>query len=112
MLERPDPSDDTEGPLDKPTTVINSTHATDRTTCGWTVLEGISSSPSIVNYIISTSGWVELLGVLVGYTKFTKSWSARSGAAKTLSRLLWDPNLGSIAGKSYGQFCLNHKLYI
>ena len=94
VLERPDSRDGTDA-----TAIDNYNDATERTKQGWSVLEGLSSSPSIVNYILSTSGWVELLGVLVGYSKFTKSWSARTGAAKTLSRLLWDPNLGSFAGK-------------
>lgn len=95
VLERPDTRDD-------PNTAAspnNSDCTAERTTRGWAVLEGLSSSPSTANYILSTSVWVELLGVLVGYSKFTKSWSARTGAAKTLSRLLWDPNLGTFAGK-------------
>lgn len=106
VLERPEPEDDTDATFDKSGAAINSTRATDRNTRGWAVLEGLSSSPSIVNYILSTSSWVELLGVLVGYSKFTKSWSARTGAAKALSRLLWDPNLGSLAGKSSRYFSL------
>jgi hypothetical protein len=98
VLERPDK-------VDIQAAVANNCNdATERTTRGWAVLEGLSSSPSIVNYILSSSGWVELLGVLVGYSKFTKSWSARTGAAKTLSRLLWDPNLGALAGKCYSTF--------
>ena len=106
VLERPEAKDETDVALEKTKAAINSTHATDRNTRGWAVLEGLSSSPSIVNCILSTSNWVELLGVLVGYSKFTKSWSARTGAAKTLSRLLWDPNLGSFAGKSSRYFSL------
>jgi hypothetical protein len=66
---------------------------------GWLVLEALSSSPSIAMQLFHTSGWIELLGVLVGYSKFTRIWSARVGAAKTLSRLLWDPATGPLAGK-------------
>ena len=98
VLERPDTAVDTNA------TVINATNDTEWTTRSWAVLEGLSSSPSIAKYILSTSGWVELLGVLIGHSKFTKSWPARFGAAKTLSRLLWDPNLGSFAGTSYRLF--------
>ena len=64
----------------------------------WSILEALSSSPSIADAILSSSSWIELLGVLVGYAKFTKLWTARVGAAKTLSRLLWDPKTGAGAG--------------
>jgi hypothetical protein len=83
----------------------------DRSIRAWTVLEGISSSPSVVNCILTTSGWLELFGVLVGYANFTKRWSSRIGAAKTLSRLLWDPNLGSIAGKCVNNVMQRTKLF-
>jgi len=65
-----------------------------RKTKGWPVLESLTSSPSIASQLLTTSAWIELLGVLVGYTAFTKVWVARLGAAKTLSRLLWDPVTG------------------
>jgi len=64
----------------------------------WSILEALSSSPSVADAILSSTGWVELLGVLVGYGKFTKLWTSRVGAGKTLSRLLWDPKTGSVAG--------------
>lgn len=73
---------------------------------GWTLLETLSSSPSVANKIVETSAWLELLGILVGYAKFTKVWIARVGAAKTLSRLLWDPRTGQSIGEfSTFQFC-------
>lgn len=67
---------------------------------GWALLESLSSSPSVAQKLIESTAWLELLGILVGYSGFTKVWIARIGAAKTLSRLLWDPKTGSILGKS------------
>ena len=58
---------------------------------GWSVLEALSSSPSVAMNLLRTSAWVELLGILVGYCRFTKAYESRKGAAKTLARLLWDP---------------------
>jgi hypothetical protein len=66
---------------------------------GWALLESLSSSPSVAQKIVESSAWLELLGILVGYNEFTKVWIARVGAAKTLSRLLWDPKTGQTMGK-------------
>jgi len=66
---------------------------------GWAFLESLSSSPSIAPKILESSVWLELLGILVGYSEFTKVWIARSGAAKILSRLLWDPKTGQTLGR-------------
>lgn len=94
LLERPDPNENADETAD------GTNNISERATRAWAVLEGLSSSPSIVNCILNTSAWLELFGVLVGYVDFTKRWSARIGAAKTLSRLLWDPSMGSYAGRS------------
>jgi hypothetical protein len=67
---------------------------------GWMLLESLSSSPSIALRLVESTAWLELLGILVGYSGFTKIWIARIGAAKTLSRLLWDPKTGSMVGKN------------
>lgn len=67
---------------------------------GWTFFESLSSSPSIAPKILESSAWLELLGILVGYAGFTKVWIARTGAAKVLSRLLWDPKTGQTLGMS------------
>lgn len=67
---------------------------------GWTLLEALSSSPSVAIKLVESTAWLELLGILVGYGQFTKSWIARTGAAKTISRLLWDPKTGSKLGKA------------
>jgi hypothetical protein len=64
---------------------------------GWSLLESLSSTPSIASKIVASTAWLELLGILVGYGGFTKMWIARMGSAKTLSRLLWDPKTGSVA---------------
>ncbi|KAG7366914.1 heat shock protein DnaJ domain protein [Nitzschia inconspicua] len=61
---------------------------------GWALLESLSSSPLVAEKIVDSSAWIELLGILIGYAGFTKVWIARAGAAKTLSRLLWDPQTG------------------
>jgi hypothetical protein len=66
---------------------------------GWLLLESLSSTPSVATKLVESSAWLELLGILVGYGGFTKIWIARMGAAKTLSRLLWDPKTGPVAGK-------------
>lgn len=66
---------------------------------GWGFFESLSSSPSIAKKILESSAWLELLGILVGYSEFTKVWTARSGAAKILSRLLWDPQTGQTLGR-------------
>jgi hypothetical protein len=72
---------------------------------GWSLLESLSSSPSVALKLIESSAWLELLGILVGYSGFTKIWIARIGAAKTLSRLLWDPEMGLLLGKKLIAFC-------
>jgi hypothetical protein len=99
LLERPEPNETVDDEVDTSKSRDSFVDVSLCTIRGWTVLEGLSSSPSVVSDLLSTSGWVELLGVLVGYSKFTKRWTSRMGAAKTLSRHLWDPNLGSLAGK-------------
>jgi hypothetical protein len=70
----------------------------------WSVLEALSSDPQVAMQIVASSAWIELLGVLVGYSEFTKVMSARSGAAKTLSRLLWDPATGPRTVECLGRF--------
>ena len=68
---------------------------------GWSLLESLSSTPSIASKLVSSTAWLELLGILVGYSGFTKVWIARMGSAKTLSRLLWDPKTGAVAGTKF-----------
>lgn len=70
-----------------------------RNNLGWSILEALSSSQVIASQIVSSGVWLELLGVVVGYSQFTKTWSARLGAAKTLSKMIWDPSAGSVIGK-------------
>lgn len=66
---------------------------------GWSILESLSSTHSIAQQLVHSTGWLELLGMVVGFHKFPKSFASRQGAAKTLSRLLWDPQTGAIAGR-------------
>lgn len=101
VLERSEPDEEEqEGATAEENQPSDTEEGTKRKARGWHVLESLTSSPSIASQILSTSAWMELLGVLVGYTAFTKLWTARLGAAKTLSRLLWDPVTGSQASKS------------
>lgn len=67
---------------------------------GWSLLESLSSTPSVAKQLVETYGWLELLGIIAGYAKFTKTWAARQGAAKAMSRLLWDPQTSAVAGES------------
>lgn len=66
---------------------------------GWALLESMSSSSSIAMKLVRSSGWLELLGIIAGYESFTKLFVSRLGAAKTLSRLLWDENTSQVAGE-------------
>lgn len=95
LVERPEPNESSEEE-DRRDGLQPVPHQ--RKDRAWSVLEALSSSTSIADAILSSTGWIELLGVLVGYAQFTKLWTARVGAAKTLSRLLWDPKTGSVAG--------------
>ena len=94
LVERPEANESTPDDL----RLSNGSHLHQRKDRAWPILEALSSSPSMASAILLSANWIELLGVVVGYTKFTKLWTARVGAAKTLSRLLWDPRTGSIAG--------------
>jgi hypothetical protein len=91
VLERPDSSEVSS----EASEVSAALQASKRTVLSWSVLEALSSSPAVALQIASSSAWLELLGVLAGYSGFTKIWTARIGAAKTMSRLLWDPATGS-----------------
>jgi hypothetical protein len=86
LLERPEPNENNEAASEATT---ESNCVSQNKVIGWSVLEALCSSVLIVSNILSTTAWLELLGVLVGYSTFTKVWIARLGAAKTLSRLLW-----------------------
>jgi hypothetical protein len=73
---------------------------------GWALLEALSSSPAVADKIVESSAWIELLGIMIGYNKFTKIWISRAGAAKALSRLLWDPRTGPVIGKFSARFTM------
>lgn len=94
VLERPGEQEESSDP-----TVNESQVEMLRKQRGWALLESLSSSPTVADRIVESSAWLELLGILIGYSDFTKVWIARAGAAKTLSRLLWDPKTGSTIGK-------------
>lgn len=94
VLERPGGPDDVSSEVESPGVSPGKMNDMLRKQRGWTLLESLSSSPSIAQMIVESSAWLELLGILVGYKDFTKVWIARVGAAKTLSRLLWDPRTG------------------
>jgi hypothetical protein len=64
----------------------------------WSILESLTSTTSVAKTFVESSAWVELLGVVVGYSKFSNTKIGRQGAAKTLFRLVWDPSINSISG--------------
>ena len=78
------------------TTELSDALASERINRGWSCLEALVSSPSIANLLLSSNGWLEVVGVLAGYSVYTKLYAARVGAARTLSRLLWDPSSGTV----------------
>ena len=72
----------------------------------WSILESLASTPSVAKLLVTSSAWLELLGIVAGYSKFTKDLVGRQGATNTLHRLLWDPSTSPIAGKNLSQ-CLS-----
>lgn len=96
VLARAEPHEESSEPAKDST---DSQALSQRKVRGWSVLEALSSSPSIAVQILASSVWIELLGVMVGFKSFTKVYAARLGAAKTLSRLLWDPAVGLQTGE-------------
>jgi hypothetical protein len=99
VLERADSVDKIDGSDDAKQQSAENQNDILRKQRGWLLLESLSSTPSVATKLVQSSAWLELLGILVGYGGFTKIWIARMGAAKTLSRLLWDPQTGPVAGK-------------
>uniref|UniRef100_A0A6U9WK67 Uncharacterized protein n=1 Tax=Pseudo-nitzschia australis TaxID=44445 RepID=A0A6U9WK67_9STRA len=97
ILERPGGSDDSSRDSQSKDDISKKQR-------GWNFLESLSSSTSIAPKILESSAWLELLGILVGYSEFTKIWIARIGAAKILSRLLWDPKTGQTLASLLGRF--------
>jgi hypothetical protein len=95
VLERPDAQDHVE----TDSSALGSQSEMLRKQRGWLLLESLSSSSSVAEKIVESTAWMELLGILVGYSGFTKVWIARTGSAKTLSRLLWDPKTGPVVGE-------------
>ena len=57
---------------------------------GWSMLESLSAYGAVTSLLLQSTCWLELLGVLCGYKGFTTSFFSRVGAAKALSRMLWD----------------------
>ena len=87
ILEAPE---DTDGEANN----FESTTASNRKRTGWSMLEALSAYGPIASLLYQSSCWLELLGVLCGYHGFTKSFHSRVGAAKALSRMLWDKTTG------------------
>ena len=101
ILERPDESIVTLGASEKDSGHNEEDTSIDQATAprqdrAWEVLESLSSSSSVALALVNSGGFLELLGILVGYSNFTKLWAARLGAATILSRLLWSPDTASI----------------
>lgn len=68
----------------------------------WLILENLASISSVANVFVASSVWLELLGIIAGFFKFTKLHLSRQGAAKVLTRLIWDPSTGTVIGKKLG----------
>jgi len=66
----------------------------------WSILESLASSPSLASELVLSSGWLELLSVIAGYKRFNKVWASREGSAKTLARLLYDPQVSTMTGEN------------
>ena len=66
----------------------------------WLILESLAKSPAVAGALVKSSAWLELLGVVSSYDKFSSTAVGRIGAARTLARILWDPVTTGIAGKS------------
>lgn len=103
VLQRPD--EDNPGQEDGDATASQTLAV--RQQKGWALLEALSSSPSIASQLVQSSGWLELLGIIAGYSGFTKTWTSRQGAAKALSRLLWDPSTGPLTAPLVQRFLPN-----
>ena len=71
---------------------------------GWSVLEALTSTPSVAMELVQTSGWLELLGITIGYSGFSRGYASRDGAVKALGRLLWDPSTGALAAPLIARF--------
>jgi len=75
VLERKEPNEDLTRD-DSARAMENSLNSPSKDR-GWLVLEGLSSSPSVASEMVTSSGWIELLGILTGYTRFTSMWSGQ-----------------------------------
>ncbi len=65
----------------------------------WSILESLAKSPVVAGALVKSSVWLELLGVISCYDRFSSISAGRMGAARTLARLLWDPITTGTAGK-------------
>ena len=88
ILEEPE---DTDGDLNS----LDQTSIPKRKLTGWAMLEAMSAYGPVTSLLLESSSWLELLGVLCGYQGFTASFFSRLGAAKALSRMLWDNTASS-----------------
>eukprot|EP00977_Amphora_coffeiformis_P010410 scaffold2433_cov159-Amphora_coffeaeformis.AAC.7 len=83
LLEAPE---NTDGQINN----FDQTSVPKRKLTGWSMLEAMSAYGPVTSLLLESSSWLELLGVLCGYQGFTTSFFSRLGAAKALSRMLWD----------------------
>lgn len=65
----------------------------------WLILENLACTPSVANVLITSSVWLELLGIITCYFHLCFIDMNRRGAAKVLSKLLWEPTTSSVTGK-------------
>ena len=65
----------------------------------FSILESLASSTSVATYLVNSSGWLELLSMIAGYEGFAKTKVSRDGSARTLARLLFDPQVSTTTGE-------------
>ena len=64
----------------------------------WKIFDCLISFPSIAVVTLQTGTWLELLGIVSGFSKFTSLLSSRVAAANILSCLLLNADVGSSSG--------------
>lgn len=70
----------------------------------WSVLEFLVSCSAVATHLVNSSGWLELLALVVGCERFTTVWFNRNGSAQVLAQLLCDPQVSSIAASKLQKF--------
>lgn len=70
----------------------------------WDLFESLATTPSIIYTLMKTIGWVQLLGIIVGYSKYSSKREARIASASILFQLLVDPKFGFLISSLLEKF--------